>query len=226
MKIVILAAGKGSRLGDRELPKPLTMLDNGISILGYQLQQLTRHFPIDDIFIVVGYHKELIMEAFPDACFVYNPRFAEENTAKSLLRAARKVDEDLLWLNGDVIFSPSIIERIKISTANVMLVNEGAVGDEEVKYRTDGAGKIVAVAKDTNAPQGEALGINFFTAASLDLLRENLELCSDRDYFEKGVEMAIAKGMEVHPFRVNGDECTEIDFPADLQRANALLKAW
>ena len=111
MKVVILAAGKGSRLGEKNIPKPLTQLSNGMSILQYQLDQLLRHFSYDDIYIVVGHHKELIMEAFPDAGFVYSPRYANENTSKSLLRALNKINETVLWLNGDVVFHPAVLQK-------------------------------------------------------------------------------------------------------------------
>ncbi len=226
MKIVILAAGKGSRLGSKEIPKPLTLLSNGMPILQYQIQQLLEHFSIDDLYIVVGYHKELIMDAFPNACFVYNPNYANENTSKSLLRAVNKIDEDLLWLNGDVIFHPSVLDKVKASHNNVMLVNRGTVGDEEVAYRTDGHGKILEVAKKLSTPEGEALGINFFKAESLKTFRKHLEHCGSQDYFEKAIEMAIKEGINVSALPVDKDKCTEIDFPEDLERANQLIKLW
>ncbi|MBA2727401.1 MAG: phosphocholine cytidylyltransferase family protein [Parachlamydiaceae bacterium] len=226
MKIVILAAGKGSRLGGKEIPKPLTLLSNGMSILQYQLSQLAKHFSLHDLYIVVGYHKELIMQAFPEACYVYNPRFADENTSKSLLRALKKIDDDVLWLNGDVVFHPSVLKKIGISLNNAMLVNICDVGEEEVAYRTDGRGKILKVAKKLVTPEGEALGINFFKRDSLEILREQLELCQSNDYFEKAIEMSISKGLEVWTLPVQKEECTEIDFPEDLERANLLIQKW
>jgi choline kinase len=226
MKIVILAAGKGSRLGEKDVPKPLTLLSNGISILQYQVSQLLKHFSLHDLYIVVGYHKELIMHAFPEACYVYNPNFTEENTSKSLLRALNKIDDDVLWLNGDVVFHPTVLQKISISQKNIMLVNKGSVGEEEVAYRTDGSGKILAVAKKLDHPEGEALGINFFKQESLEILRLQLELCKNDDYFEKGIELAIGEGLEVQALPVGKEECTEIDFPEDLERANRLIERW
>ena len=60
MKIVILAAGIGSRLGN-PFPKPLTSLKNGDTILKQQIINLTSYFNFDDISIVVGFKKDLIM---------------------------------------------------------------------------------------------------------------------------------------------------------------------
>jgi len=72
MKIIILAAGIGSRLGNT-LPKPLTTLKNGKSIMQMMIENLSSKFNIDDINVVVGYKKNLIMESFPSLSYIYNP---------------------------------------------------------------------------------------------------------------------------------------------------------
>ncbi len=226
MKVVILAAGKGSRLGDPDLPKPLTELANGKSLLGLQLEHLSQSVSLDDVLVVVGFHKERIMDQFPDLLYVYNPDFAQENTSKSLLRALRKVQEDVLWLNGDVVFHPSVLKSVLSFKKTCMLVNRGPVAEEEVKYRCDPQGHIVEVSKQVAAPEGEALGINFFKSADLALLRAQLELCAPNDYFEKAIEFGIEEDLEVWPVVIDDALCTEVDFPEDLERANRLITSW
>ena len=86
-QIVILAAGMGSRLG-RSLPKPLTELSDGRSIMRQQFDNIHQAFGADvTVTVVVGYKLEYIVEAFPEATFVYNERYDQTNTSKSLLRA-------------------------------------------------------------------------------------------------------------------------------------------
>lgn len=225
-KVVILAAGKGSRLGDPDLPKPLTMLANEKSILGWQLEQLSSFLSLDNVLVVVGYRLEKILDKFPDLLYVYNPFYSTENTSKSLLRALRKVDEDVLWINGDVVFHPSILKSLFEMDKTCMVVNEGATGEEEVKYRTDSTGRILEVSKSVSDPQGEALGINFFKKGDLPHLIEGLSQCDIHDYFEKGIEFAIQKGVAVQSLTVLPSFCTEVDFPEDLTRANHLIKSW
>src|SRR5208283_4716397 len=116
-------AGRGSRLGDPNLPKPLTFLANGKSMLELQLDHLARVTCKDSILVVVGFQKEQIMERFPHLLYVYNPRYVQENTSKSLLRALRKVDDDVLWLNGDVVFHPTVIEKVLEKGETGMVVN-------------------------------------------------------------------------------------------------------
>lgn len=228
MKAVILAAGMGSRLDDApdHLPKALTRLNGQGTILECQLRGLLPSLAIDDIWVVVGYRKEAIMDAFPNLAFIYNPDFQKENTSKSLLRALRKVDEDVLWINGDVVFRPTILERLINANRTAMVVNQAPVGEEEVKYRADVQGLILEVSKQVDDPQGEALGINFFKGEDLSLLRTKLEQCSLGDFFEKGIEQCIQSGLKVWTLPVGINDCAEIDFPEDLIRARQLVQQW
>lgn len=226
MKVVILAAGKGTRLGKKAGPKPLTILENGKSILQMQMESLSKFVPAKNIIIVVGYCKEMIMDLFPDVFYIYNPNYAQENTSKSLLRAVEKIDDDLLWLNGDVVFHPSALKKMLESQKNCMLVNHSVVDIEEVKYRTDGHGRILEVSKQVQNPEGEALGINYFKKNDLPTLLEELKLCNANDYFEKAVEGALKKKVEIFALPINQDLCVEIDFYEDIARVNALMKNW
>lgn len=218
MRAVILAAGIGSRLcSSNDSPKCLTKLDNGQTILERQLNALQGI----SVTVVVGFHEEKIREAFPHLKTLYSRRFAEQNTAKSLLLALEEKKEDLLWINGDVVFNPAIILRLEDKTC--MVVNRTQVGREEVKYTLDDAGFINHVSKEVNEGLGEAIGINFFKAKDLLLLEEGLKACQERDYFEKGIEYAIQKGVKVAPLEIRPEESVEIDFPEDLIRANQCM---
>jgi choline kinase len=226
MKVVILAAGKGSRLGQGNLPKPLTLLSNGQTILGQQLENLNHYISLNHVIVVVGYHKEEIIETFPDLLYVYCPNFAHENTSKSLLRALEKCEEDVLWLNGDVVFHPSILKPMFDHPKTSMIVNIGGVGEEEVKYRQGKGGKILEVSKQVLNPQGEALGINFISHKDLNAFRHQLENCQPADYFEKAIEACIQDGMQVNGLVIEQGLCTEVDFPEDLERANKMIRSW
>jgi len=223
VKIVILAAGIGSRLGN-PFPKPLTKLSNGKSILGSQIDCLLNHVKIDDIYVVVGFKKDLIMEEFPEMIYIYNNEFDTTNTSKSLLRGLRKlVGNDVVWLNGGVIFEDSVLKQVFSFDKSCMAVNLADVGDEEIKYELDATGLISQVSKTVANPLGEALGINKINAEDLALFVEKLEMCNDDDYFEKGIEEAIEEGLKIFPIDVSGMLCTEIDFEEDLKMVNRLL---
>lgn len=223
MKIIILAAGIGSRLG-KPHPKALTLLSNGRTIMQNQIRALLRYVHLDDIYVVVGFKKELIMEAFPELTYIYNDYFDTTNTSKSLFRGLSKLqNHDVVWINGDVVFDHIVIERLINASYSCMAVNTAVVGEEEVKYELDDEGYICAVSKQVQKPVGEAVGINKILKRDAKLLVSMLDQCSSQDYFEKAIEMSLPHGLKMVPIDVSDVVCTEIDFEEDLQRVNVQL---
>jgi choline kinase len=226
LKIVILAAGIGSRLGN-PFPKPLTPLKDGESIMKKQLDNIRAHFDIHDVTIVVGFKKDLIMERFPEVNFVYNPFFDRTNTSKSLLHALRKLrGQSVLWLNGDVVFDPQLFNLLKPaieSDQSFIAVNTASVAEEEVKY-TLKDGFVHQLSKVVQNGLGEAVGINFVGSSDLDSFISRLEECSDDDYFERGLELAIeARELKLKAIDISEFACVEVDFKEDLNNANTIV---
>jgi len=227
MKIVILAAGIGSRLGN-PYPKPLTVLKNGKKIMQQQVDHLISRFNLHDIIIVVGFKKDLIMEDQPDLTFIYNPDFDCTNTSKSLMRALYKCrGESVLWLNGDVVFELPVLDHLMPyieRDSSFVAVNNSMVAEEEVKYSVDNDGFISDISKQVvNAP-GEAVGINFIAEKDIEFFIKQLEECAPNDYFEKGLEEAILKdGIKILPVDISGFKCIEVDFNEDLDNANRMF---
>lgn len=223
MNIVILAAGMGTRLGMPH-PKPLTPLADGRSIMRQQLDNLaTLSDPV--VTIVVGFHAEEVMRHAPDARFVYNERYEHTNTSKSLLKALRLAPPGgVLWLNGDVVFDRALLAPVASTMAedrSFVCVNTAACGDEEVKYTASSDGLIQKLSKSVVGGFGEAVGINYIASADRATLVEHLEGCTDTDYFERGIETAIeTAGMPVLALDISEYFVVEVDFAADLERAN------
>jgi choline kinase len=227
VQVIILAAGMGTRLG-RPHPKPLTKLNTGQSIMAQQFERVQEAFGESArVTVVVGFKMDLVMEAFPDALFVYNEVYSETNTCKSLLKGLRStIDGGVLWLNGDVVFDQGILESVsKFVTADesFVCVNTATVAEEEVKYTVDADGYVQNLSKQVVGGLGEAVGINFISGPDKPKLIERLKECSDQDYFERGLELAIAgDGVRILPVDISEHGCVEVDFEDDLARANSL----
>ena len=228
VNVVILAAGMGTRLG-RPHPKPLTPLADGRSILRQQLDHLRATFGSDaHITIVVGFKMDLVMEAAAgDAAFVYNELYDQTNTCKSLLKALRLAPPGgVLWLNGDVVFVPGLLDELRKHVdagRTFVAVNTASVADEEVKYTVSADGYIDELSKTVVGGLGEAVGINYVAADDRPVLIEHLDACADQDYFERGIETAIARdGIRVSAVDISSYGCVEVDFEPDLARANQL----
>lgn len=227
VQAVILAAGMGTRLG-RPWPKPLTPLSDGRTIMQQQMDNLIGAFADVRITTVVGFKLELILEAFPNVAYVYNEAYDQTNTNRSLLKALRlSADGGVLWMNGDVVFDPAVLERVKPLIADeqsFICVNTAVVGEEEVKYTVDADGYVRDLSKTVVDALGESVGINYISATDKARLITRLAECEDRDYFERGLELMIAKdGVHVLPFDIKDLFAVEVDFEEDLSRANAHL---
>ncbi|MDC1534910.1 phosphocholine cytidylyltransferase family protein [Flavobacteriaceae bacterium] len=226
MKIIILAAGIGSRLGN-PFPKPLTKLKNNKSIMQMMTENISSFYDTDMINLVVGFKKDLIMESFPDLTYVYNQYFDQTNTAKSLLKAIKKnKGQSILWMNGDIVFDKNILIRLKEyidKDISFVAVNTSKVAEEEVKY-TLKDDCINELSKEVKNGLGEAVGINFISSKYIELFIKRLEECNDNDYFERALEIAIEKdGFKIKPVDISDFNCIEIDFEEDLKNANNLI---
>ena len=228
IQVVILAAGMGTRLS-RPLPKPLTQLKDGRSIMGQQIDNLKLAFGQNyRLSTVVGFKLEAIVERFPEATYVYNELYDQTNTSKSLLRALKASAEGgVLWMNGDVVFDPEVLNRIKPlinSDESFVVVDTAKVGEEEVKYTLDAKGFVAELSKTVSEPLGEAVGINYVSAKDKQALVEQLEAVADQDYFERAIEVAIAAGqVKFKSIDISDLYAVEVDFAEDLIRANEQL---
>ena len=226
MKIIILAAGIGSRLGN-PFPKPLTKLKNNKSIMQMMTENVSSLYSLDLVNLVVGFKKDLIMESFPNLTYIYNQYFDQTNTAKSLLKAIKKnKDHSILWMNGDIVFDKNILLKLKEyidKDVSFVAVNTSKVAEEEVKY-TLKDNYINELSKTAENGLGEAVGINFISSEYIDSFIKRLEECDDNDYFERALEVAIEKdGFKIKTVDISEFNCIEIDFEEDLKNANNLI---
>jgi len=108
LKVVILAAGEGTRFNSEDAKMPKAMrLAAGKPMLHYVLQSVDFVKNKKDIIIVVGYLKETIMEAFPEHTFVIQQidRSLGYGTGYAVKCTEREVGdeaEDILVLMGDM----------------------------------------------------------------------------------------------------------------------------
>jgi len=99
---VILAAGKGTRLGSEaeQLPKVMRLAD-GKALLAHVLDAIPAEK--ENITVVVGYMKEKVMEAFPG--YDYAEQTEQKGTGHAVMSAAeqiKKAEGTLLIAAGDM----------------------------------------------------------------------------------------------------------------------------
>lgn len=190
MKALIVAAGRGRRLGPEtdEIPKCMVRV-GGRPILHRQVEAL-RGAGADDLVIVRGYLGDRIAapEGLPPR-FVENPEWAKNNILASLMYAEAELASGFLFSYSDIVFAPEHARRVAASPGAVALVidrrwrdaYEGRqlhpVSEAELARVEDGPDgpRVTRVGKTLVAADeaaGEFLGLAKFSPAGAAALRE------------------------------------------------------
>jgi choline kinase len=110
MKVIILAAGRGSRLTPLTDDKPKCLVKLfGKSLLEWQIEKF-RKFGINDISVVTGYKKELI--SMDGIKIYYNKNFEKTNMIETLFCAEKEFNDTIIVSYGDIIFETSVLQKL------------------------------------------------------------------------------------------------------------------
>ncbi len=120
MKVIILAAGEGSRLRPLTLEKPKCLVELfGKSILKWQLD-VFNHFNIDEIIIVKGYMEEKIN--FSGIKYCINKNFQNTNMIETLFTARKEMNDSIIVSYGDIIFEKNIFEKLLLDDSDISVI--------------------------------------------------------------------------------------------------------
>ncbi len=120
MRAIILAAGRGSRMGalTREQPKSLTEL-LGQPLLDWQIGAL-RRAGIAQVAIVRGYKAELLER--PGAAYFANPRWSETNMVMSLACADAWLRESACIVSyADIVYPSGVVRALAASAGDIAI---------------------------------------------------------------------------------------------------------
>jgi glucose-1-phosphate thymidylyltransferase len=127
-KAVILAAGEGKRLRPFTETMPKVMLPVANKPLLEYVFDATKKSGIDEIIVVVGYKKEVIMEHFKDyknIKITYVTQDRQLGTAHALLQAKKHIKDAFIVLAGDnIIDAGSIAKLMKDQSEYSLLIKE------------------------------------------------------------------------------------------------------
>jgi choline kinase len=186
VKAIIIAAGRGKRLGHHtaDLPKCLVPL-GGRTILDWQLRAFAAA-GVDELVMIRGYRPDVLeagaRAALPPGMtlrFVENPEWETNNVLLSLACARDELDGETLVSYSDIIFTPAVTRALVASDGAIDLVidadfrtiyegrtehplEEGEVADLDAHGRVRRVGKKALPVEEA---VGEFIGLARLSAA-------------------------------------------------------------
>ena len=231
MKAVILAAGVGRRLRALTQRRPKCLIEIGGRSLLSRYFDVLLDLGLTRICLVVGYKHELIREAvasypsFLEVTFLVNAAF-ERGSIGSLWVARQVFDDDLVIMDADVLFHPTILSRLLTSSSpNALLMDETVMQRTEECMVAVRQGRVVSLSKRMPAQYdlvGEGVGFLRVARAALPWLLRSVEARVSRGDLDGEYEDALDDFFREVPVgveKIGGLPWIEIDFPEDVERA-------
>lgn len=231
MQALILAAGRGSRLGSLTADQPKCLLKLGETPLLVRQIEMLQGAGIQDVLIVTGYRREMIelaIRRFRGVRTLFNPFWPLTNVISSAWMGMRELVDSFIYLHADTIFTPMMLENLINSKGDLVLpYDRHECADEEMKVRFE-KGRLVEINKtmDARTCDGEFLGVCRIDRAALDRVRsvveEELDQQRFQSFFEAVIQVLVDRRLaEVIALEVTGQFWKEIDTEEDLQRARS-----
>ncbi len=222
MQAIILAAGRGLRLGAGTKDRPKCLLEiGGKPLIKHQVDAL-RSLGVDQIHVVVGFHGEKVCATVGQDCHcITNARYAETNSLYSLRLALKQIQGPTMLLNSDVLAHRDVYVRVAQASGSCLAFDSSSECEEEEMKVSFADGRLRAISKDMpkNEADGENVGILKFDAPTVELLTEEAdaiihdgaERCWAPAALHNIADRTVVCGVDIADL-----PWTEIDFAEDL----------
>lgn len=227
MKVLLLAAGRGTRISRYLSGNPKCTVDiGGRKLIQYTVEML-RKKGITDIAMVLGYNAQAIRDvlaAYP-VRYYYNPFFDVTNSIASAWFARDFLAEadDTLIMNADVYLEEELLDRILASHGSPVMFADGTRKEEaDYKFKYTG-GLLEKYGKDLRGDDisGEYIGIGRF---SRDFMPEFLAVLDgmiatqQHSVWWENILYSMVGKRPVYVEEVDGLFWAEVDYVEDYQR--------
>jgi choline kinase len=238
MKAVILSAGQGSRLLPLTAERPKCLLPLGPkTLIEWQIDVLSR-CGVDEIVVVVGFRAALVEALLAKLAqpglrirTLLNPFYNVADTLGSCWLARHEMTGDFLLLNGDTLFEVAVLQRLLRSPPapiTVTIDRKSGYDADDMKVHLDGT-RLIEIGKTLppDRTDGESIGLLLFRGAGPELFVEAVDRALRvseglKSFYLKVIDQ-LAKSHRVETATIEGLAWGEVDYPADLRRAEQLV---
>lgn len=228
MKAIILAAGYGSRMYPmaQDMPKCLLTIKRE-TLLARQLRIL-RVCGIEDVTVVTGFHHKKIVALYGEEVSIrYNPHFEITGNIFSLWVARDLLNDDVIVMNSDVIFTEELVKALLADDNPYCLVVDKRPCDGEAR-KVKVIGDVIADTSkmiSTEETFGEFIYVAMIEKEGLAAFKESLFECVKRDSHAGWPDTfgdLAKKGHRVNFILINSP-WIEVDSEEDYKEAQRLF---
>lgn len=216
MKAIILAAGQGTRLYPMTLNRPKGLLSLGESTLLDRLVEQLKALGVEDILMVVGHNKEVLVSHFVTGVRFRNyDDYDSTNNLHTLWSVKDELNDDVLISFADLVLDQEIINNlINCNNDFCFAVDTSDVLEATMRVEV-GSGVLKSITRTpVEKASGNFIGISKISKSGcLKLVDEMANLVSGHknDYYTIAVDNLIKSGEEVYPLDIKGKYWCEID---------------
>ncbi|PSP71209.1 UTP--glucose-1-phosphate uridylyltransferase [Halobacteriales archaeon QH_6_68_27] len=234
MQAVVLAAGEGTRLRPLTEDKPKGMVEvAGDPLLTHCFERLVE-LGAEELFVVVGYKKEVIIDYYGDEFrgipVTYAHQRDQRGLAHALLTVEDHVDDDFMLMLGDNVFEANladIVNRQRESRADAAFLVEEVPWEEASRYGvcdTNKYGEITEVLEKPEDPPSNLVMTGFYTFTPAIFHACHLVQPSDRGECEisDAIDLLIHSGRTIDAIPIDGWR-VDVGYPEDRDEAERRL---
>ena len=226
MQAIIMAAGRGSRLGNLTDDIPKAFLEaRGHRLIDYNLALLHEN-GIEDIKIVTGYRAELyeaLAQEHAGVTCIYNPFYEQCNVLGSFYMAQEKLDNaDTVYLHADTLCATEIFREMVQGNGDIVMPVDFKDCDNEAMKVTTKAGQVIKVSKeiDEAESEGEFIGMAKLSKKVMPAIKQaSQKLMRNgclKSYFEGAIQEVIDQGgYSIQAMSTRNRFWGEVDFEED-----------
>ena len=233
MKIIIMAAGRGTRISRHIHGKPKCCVEFEGEPLIHRTIRILTEMKIGEIAIVTGYQSGEVLKAMGNyqVAKFYNPFFDVTNSIASLwfARDFFATPDDVIIMNGDLFMEKELIGSIIDETRlPVFLADSSRIKEADYRFQwKDNMLKKYGKELPNEETTGEYVGIGKidkrFILKFIAKMDEMINSQQSGKWWEDILYSFIGTGTDVYVKDINGIFWAELDYIEDFQRIEKYL---
>ncbi len=237
-KAVILLAGYEKKLAPLTDEMHQSMFNLGNQTILEDMLEKLQNLHIHNVVLIVGHKAELITQKIGarfgriSIKYVHNTEYLKTNVSYSLWLAKEYLNEDIVLIDGDMIFEEDLLSEIIESPAPDLMAIDYAHFSPEVNHvlariindRIVNIGKKIAAKKDNTFAR--FLGISKFCSKSMELIIDNISKFIEsghKDLFYEDAIDPLLDTLEVTAFNSRRYNWFEIDEADEFEKAKKIF---